>query len=109
MLSLFTDVAERIERANMAGYAKRVVLTGGGSEQVGLGELAADFFGQRVRIARNEPVGGLPSRFASPAFSTAVGLVQVALDPSAGTRWDRGSQAAGGYLQRMGQWLRESF
>jgi cell division protein FtsA len=109
MLRLFTDVAERIERANVAGYAKRVVLTGGASEQAGLGELAADFFGRRVRIARNEPVVGLPPGFAGPAYSTAVGLVQVALDPSAGTRWDRGSEAAGGYLQRMGQWLRESF
>jgi cell division protein FtsA len=109
MLRLFTDVAERIERANVAGYAKRVVLTGGASEQAGLGELAADFSGRRVRIARNEPVVGLPPGFAGPAYSTAVGLVQVALDPSAGTRWDRGSEAAGDYLQRMGQWLRESF
>jgi cell division protein FtsA len=109
MLRLFTVVAERIERANVAGYAKRVVLTGGASAQAGLGELAADFFGRRVRVAQNEPVGGLPPGFVGPAYSTAVGLVQVALDPGAGTRWDRGSGASGGYLQRMGQWLRESF
>jgi cell division protein FtsA len=109
MLRLFEDVAERIQRANVAGYARRVVLTGGASQQTGLAELATDYFARRVRVARNEPVGGLPPGFAGPAYSTAAGLVHVALDPTAGTRWVRGGLVAGGYLRRMGQWLRESF
>jgi cell division protein FtsA len=109
MLRLFGDVASRLERSNVARYAKRIVLTGGASQQAGLSELAADFFARPVRIARIQPVGGLPAQFSSPAFSTAVGLVQVALDPTAGTQWEQGGLEAGGYLQRMGQWLRESF
>jgi cell division protein FtsA len=109
MLQLFAEVAERIQRAGVASYAKRVVLTGGASQQAGLGELAADYFARRVRVAMNESVGGLAPDFAGPAYSTAVGLVHVALDPTAGTRWDRGALVAGGYLRRMGQWLRESF
>jgi cell division protein FtsA len=109
MLRLFGDVAGRLERSNVARYAKRIVLTGGASQQAGLSELAADFFARPVRIARIQPVGGLPAGFASPAFSTAVGLVQVALDPTAGTHWEQGGFEAGGYLRRMGQWLRESF
>jgi cell division protein FtsA len=109
MLRLFEDVAGRLERSNVARYAKRVVLTGGASQQAGLSELAADFFARPVRIAQVQPLGGLPAGFASPAFATAVGLVQVALDPAAGTHWEQGGLAAGGYLQRMGQWLRESF
>ena len=109
MLRLFGDVAERLERSNTARYAKRIVLTGGASQQAGLGELAADFFARPVRIARIQPIDGLPAGFDSPAFSTAVGLVQVALDPSAGTQWERGGLEARGYLRRMGQWLRESF
>ncbi len=109
MLRLFGDVSGRLERSNVARYAKRIVLTGGASQQAGLSELAADFFARPVRIARIQPVGGLPAQFAGPAYSTAVGLVQVALDPTAGTQWEQGGVEAGGYLQRMGQWLRESF
>ena len=109
MLRLFGDVAERLERSNAARYAKRIVLTGGVSQQAGLGELAADFFARPVRVARMQPIDGLPAGFASPAFSTPVGLVQIALDPSAVTHWEQSGLAASGYLQRMGQWLRESF
>lgn len=109
LLRLFQEVGERIERAKVAAYAKRVVLTGGASQQTGLGELAADFFVRRARVARNELIDGLPPGFAGPAYSAAVGLVHVALDPTAGTRWDRGGLVAGGYLRRVGQWLRESF
>ena len=109
MLRLFGDVAERLERSNTARYAKRIVLTGGASQQVGLGELAADLFARPVRVARMQPIDGLPAGFAGPAFSTAVGLVQIALDPSAGMHWEQSGLAARGYLQRMGQWLRESF
>jgi cell division ATPase FtsA len=71
--------------------------------------LAADFFARPVRIARLQPVEGLPAEFASPAFSTSVGLVQAALDPSAGTQWQQGKFETTSYLRRMGQWLRESF
>jgi cell division protein FtsA len=88
---------------------QRMVLTGGGSQLVGLGEFAADFFARPVRIARSEPVEGMPAGFGSPVFSTSVGLLHVALDPGAGTRGDRGGLEAGGYLRRMGQWLREGF
>jgi cell division protein FtsA len=109
VLRLFGDVAARLERSDTARYAKRIVLTGGVSQQAGLGELAADFFARPVRIARMQPIDGLPAGFASPAFSTAVGLVQVALDPSAGTQWQQGGVETRGYLRRMGQWLRESF
>jgi cell division protein FtsA len=109
MLRLFGDVAERLERSNTARHAKRIVLTGGASQQTGLGELAADLFARPVRVARMQPIDGLPAGFASPAFSTPVGLVQVALDPSAGTHWEQGGLETRGYLRRMGQWLRESF
>jgi cell division protein FtsA len=110
MLRLFGHVAGRIERSGVARYAmQRMVLTGGGSQLIGLGEFAADFFARPVRIARIEPFEGMPAGFESPVFSTSVGLVHVLLDPSAGTRGDRGGLEAGGYLRRMGQWLREGF
>ena len=110
MLRLFGHIAGRIERSGVAPIVmQRMVLAGGGSQLVGLGEFAADFFARPVRIARIEPFDGMPAGFDSPAFSTSVGLVHTAFDPSAGTRANRGGRQAGGYLQRMGQWLREGF
>ena len=82
---------------------------GRGQPGCGLGEFAADFFARPVRVARSEPLEGMPAGLGGAAFSTSVGLLQVALDPSAGTRGDRGGREAGGYLRRMGQWLREGF
>jgi cell division protein FtsA len=110
MLRLFGHMAGRIERSGVAPFVmQRMVLTGGGSQLVGLGEFAADFFARPVRVARIEPLDGMPAGFDSPAFSTSIGLIYTALDPSAGTRENRGGLEAGGYLQRMGQWLREGF
>ena len=54
-----------------------MVLTGGGSQLAGLGEFAADFFARPVRIARVEPLDGMPAAFCSPAFSTSIGLLQA--------------------------------
>jgi len=108
MWRLFGHVAGRIDRSGVARYVmQRMVLTGGGSQLAGLGEFAADFFARPVRIAQIAPLEGMPAGFASPAYSTSVGLIHVALDPGIGARWDRSDMESGGYLKRMGQWLRE--
>lgn len=110
MVELLGCVAQSIE-PYAAGSASplRVVLTGGVAQQAGVGELAAEILARPVRIARIEPLEGMPAGFSSPAFSTAVGLVRVVVDPAAGMRRDRGGLEPAGYLRRMGQWLRESF
>jgi len=108
-LRLFGEVADRLERSQTARYAKRIVLTGGASQQAGLGDLVADLFARPVRVARIEPVDGASAPCAGAAFSTPAGLVEVVLDPSAGVLWEAGREEARGYLRRMGQWLRESF
>ena len=106
----FRHVAQRIKGSGVARHAtERVVLAGGASLQPGLNEFAAEIFGRPVRLARIEPLPGMPTDFCSPAFSTATGLVRVALDPAAGVRWDRDGSEPAGYLGRVGQWLRESF
>jgi cell division protein FtsA len=109
MSRLFGEVANRLERSQASRYAKRVVLTGGASQQAGLVDLAAELLARPVRVAQIEPVDGLLASFANAAFATAAGLVQVALDPSAGMHWERHGPRTLGYLRRMGQWLRESF
>ncbi|HEY7084782.1 MAG TPA: cell division protein FtsA [Hyphomicrobiaceae bacterium] len=109
MLRLFGEVASRLERSQASRHAKRVVLTGGASQQAGLVEWAADLLARPVRVAQIEPVDGMLASFANAAFATPTGLVQVALDPSAGMYWERHGPRSLGYLERMGQWLRESF
>ncbi len=106
MLSLMRD---RIQGAPLAGYSGgRIVLTGGGSQLVGLGAAAAEILGCPVRVARPSPVGGLPPNVCSPAFAVVVGLLQVAASGSVSVEVaSERDTAHGGYLSRVGTWLKE--
>jgi cell division protein FtsA len=112
MTDLLGHALERIERSGVGDQAGHtVVLTGGGSQLRGLAELAQDLLGRPVRIGQPEAAPGLPAAYCNPVFSTAVGLIPIALDP--GVRLD-GRRAGGatqgaGYFRRVGQWLREGF
>ena len=102
-------VRERMEQAGVSAYAgERVVLTGGSSGLVGLGEFAANTLGRPVRVARPHPVGGLPQGVTSPAFSTVAGLLAVAAAGGEQTGAYGGAEGAG-YLGRVGQWLKAGF
>jgi cell division protein FtsA len=109
---LLVQASERIERsgfADLAGHS--IVLTGGGCQLNGLTELATRMLGQPVRIGRPEPTEGLPAAYCTPLFSTAVGLIPIALNPNArlSGRSVAGSSEGAGYFKRVGQWLREGF
>jgi cell division protein FtsA len=109
---LFAKVAESLERSGVAPLAgHRVVLTGGASQLVGLGAFAREELGRPVRVGRPRPVEGMPSFCTSPQFSTAFGLVQIALEPPAGARRSAGrsDRESTSYLERVGRWLREGF
>jgi cell division protein FtsA len=88
-----------------------VVLTGGGSQLKGLVLFAEEMLGRPVRIGRPEPAAGMSVAYCNPLFSTAMGLIPIALDPAARLRGSgvRDDVVAGGYLKRVGQWLREGF
>ncbi len=109
---LLTHVAERFERSGVGQLAAHgVVLTGGGSQLPGLSAMAEGILARPVRIACLQQVGGLSPDWCNPMFSTAVGLTQIAFDPSAGIRSQRESSVSEepGYLERVGQWLRKGF
>jgi len=106
------------DRLNQSGYGnavgKRVVLTGGASQLSGLPEAARRILGRSVRIGRPLGVAGLPEAAKGPAFATPVGLLiypQVVEYES--HRVTSGLRlrltGTGGRLQRMSQWLRDSF
>ncbi len=91
----------------------RVVLTGGGSQLTGIADLAARILKRPVRIGRPLGLAGLPEAAKGPAFAVAAGLLvypQAAhlehFEPRKTRQMMTGN---GGYMARVGQWLRESF
>ena len=93
---------------------KRVVLTGGASQLSGLPDAARRILGRNVRVGRPLGVAGLPEAAKGPAFSSAVGLMiypQVAsFESGRVTGFLRlRSTGTGGRLERVGQWLKDSF
>jgi len=108
-------VRERLKNAGFAAQAgRRVVLTGGGCQLVGLPDLAKKVLQGQIRIGRPLGIKGMPEAAKGPAFSAAVGLLvypQVAhaehFEPrSSGFRESTGTD---GYMRKVGQWIRESF
>jgi cell division protein FtsA len=96
-----------------AGYEKSlnsgIVLTGGGAILDGLPEIAEQIFDLPIRRGCPTSVnGGLADHVNSPAFGTAVGLVQRARE-----QWLREDQSGGGAFAglagRLGRWIREFF
>jgi cell division protein FtsA len=90
----------------------RVVLTGGCSQLTGLSGLAAQILARPVRIGRPLGISRLPEEAKGPAFAVAAGLLvypQAAHLEHFEPRGTRHSVTGGGYIARVGRWLRESF
>lgn len=105
------------DRLNASGFAplvgRRMVLTGGGSQLTGLIEAARRVLARNVRIGRPLGIAGMPEVAKGPAFATAVGLLiypQVArMDQIEAGGAHYAMTGTGGYLGRVGRWIRESF
>lgn len=104
-------IEERLARGGIGPYAgERVVLTGGASQLVGMGEFAANALGRPVRVARPHQPAGLAQGVASPAFSTLAGLFVSAVAGGGDMITYRDASAdSAGYLGRVGQWLMNGF
>ncbi|MEL6794357.1 MAG: cell division protein FtsA, partial [Pseudomonadota bacterium] len=61
--------------------ARRIVLTGGGSQLIGIEEVASRILGQQVRIGKPMRIAGLPQATTGPGFSASVGLALYASRP----------------------------
>jgi cell division protein FtsA len=107
-------VRDRLAASPFAAEPRgRVVLTGGGSQLAGVADLAARILKRPVRIGRPLGLSGLPDAAKGPAFAVAAGLLvypQAAhvehFEPRQTRRLMTGT---GGYMARVGRWLRESF
>jgi cell division protein FtsA len=104
-------VRERLDKGGVAAFAgERVVLTGGASALVGLGEFAANTLGRPARVSMPQASLGLPQGVSSPAFSTVAGLLAVAASGSGEVSGVRDREAlGGGYFERVGEWLKTGF
>ena len=108
---VFALVEERLKSASLTGFASgRVILTGGGSQILGLDQAWMRRFGGVVRIGRPKPIGRMPGNMCSPAFATAIGLAMAEVSQSAGFETGRRPlPGSAGYIGRMRQWISESF
>jgi cell division protein FtsA len=113
MEEILEMVRDRLAASPFAAEPRgRVVLTGGASQLTGLSGLAAQVLGRPVRIGRPLGTGGLPEEAKGPAFAAAAGMLvypQVAHLEHFEPRQTRHSLTGGGYIARVGRWLRESF
>jgi cell division protein FtsA len=108
-------VRDRLAASGFAGrVGKRVVLTGGASQLTGMVEVARRILGRNVRLGRPLGIAGLPQAAKGAAYSAAVGLLiypQVSQIEQFDMRYQRRSMTGtgGGYIARVGQWLKESW
>jgi cell division protein FtsA len=110
---IFEMVRDRLAGSPFAAEPRgRVVLTGGASQLTGLCGLAGQVLGRPVRIGRPLGIAGLPEQAKGPAFAAAAGMLvypQFAHLEHFEPRRTRHSLTGGGYIARVGRWLRESF
>jgi len=107
-------VRDRLAASPFAAEPRaRVILTGGASQLNGLPELATRILSRPVRIGRPLGIGGLPDDAKGAAFAVAAGLLvypQAAhLEHFEPRRTRHFVTGTGGYIARVGRWLRESF
>ena len=109
---ILEEVRARLDDAGFQHLpARRIVLTGGGAQLVGVEEIAGRVLGQQVRIGKPMRIAGLPQATTGPGFSAAVGLALYAARPQ-DELWD--FEPAGGFssrrrLSQAVRWFRENW
>lgn len=105
---IFELVRDRIDAAGLAHMSgNRVVITGGGSQIIGINDLAKRILGKQARTARAREVEGLADAVSGPAFSTAIGMLHYAIIRRNRMQWSEGK--GGSFRQRLVNWFRNSF
>lgn len=104
-------LAERLARGGIVRQPRApVVVTGGSSQLLGIGEFMGSALRQPVRVAAPRAGTGMPQEASGPAFSVLTGLLDWA---SCGARdllpGAMESTPPPGYLGQVAQWLRAGF
>jgi cell division protein FtsA len=110
---IFEMIRGKIEISNMSIYAgKRVVLTGGASQLLGVREMAGNILGKQVRLGRPHALPGLAESVSGPAFATALGMLEYRVHkPREEQMFDvhrrRGGMRAG--FEKLIHWFKDNF
>jgi len=109
----FEIVRDRLQASGFDRYtARRLVLTGGGSQLNGVREVAARILDKQARQGRPVRISGLSDQLSGPAFSTVTGLIAYAVvgpDETLLHQARARSRGGSGRLSRMGRWIKENF
>lgn len=109
----FEMIRDQIAASGLEKQAGRhVVLTGGGSQVMGLRELASRTLGKQVRLGKPKLVPGLAESASGPSFATAIGMIQYAMNrPFEDSLFDtrkRTSTGLSNKVQRLVGWIKEN-
>jgi cell division protein FtsA len=110
---IFEIVRDKIELAGAGNYSgKRVVLTGGASQLIGVREMATTILGKQVRLGRPKALPGLAEAVSGPAFATGLGMLEyVVKKPMEEQMFDayrsRGNLTSG--FEKVVNWFKENF
>ena len=78
MEEIFEMIRSNLEANDMDQFSgRRVVITGGGSQLIGVRELSSRMFGKHVRIGKPKPITGMAEAASGPSFATAIGMLQL--------------------------------
>lgn len=110
---IFEMIRSKIEINGAAGQAgKRVVITGGASQLLGVREAAALILGKQVRMGRPRPLPGLAEAVSGPAFSAALGMIEyVTKKPIEEQMFDAHRRRKGltAGFEKLVSWFKENF
>jgi len=110
---IFEIIRSKMEMSGVVGAAgKRVVLTGGASQLLGVREMASTILGKQVRLGRPRGLPGLAESVSGPAFATALGMLEYTIKkPAEEQLFDRHKRRAGftfGF-EKIVRWFKENF
>ena len=94
---IINEIERALKELGFSGpVGRQVVLTGGGAELKNIADYMQGVLGRAVRVGRPRTITGLPEAHSGPAFSTLVGLAQLAASGSGDLR----DLALGGVTQK---------
>lgn len=113
MEEIFELVRGKIEMNGMSQQAgRRVVLTGGASQLIGVRELAARMLNKQVRIGKPKPIAGMAEAATGTSFATAIGMLRYLTNKTFEERLFEEANTKSGIFSKvrgLAGWVKESF
>lgn len=111
MEEIFELIRGKLEASGVDKIAgRRCVLTGGASQMLGVGDLAAKMLGKQVRKGKPLALPGLAEAVSGPAFSSVIGMLRYTQHRPWEEQILSNEQSRRRFLpERIVNWFRENF